>query len=137
MKCQCYFLSYVDNILVVCRGIQRNLLIYAFMSKYFFKSLWQRETHVSFFEIIAYEQYKFHEQTSKFLGGLGFNILIQKCFSEEWEQIYQFTLKSKTTEGNLTCHKFSLSVTWINSPVIFFYFFIFLIYETYSHLRGE
>ena len=44
--------------------------------------------------------YKFPWQTSKFLGGLGFNILIQKYFSEEWEQIYQFSLKSKTTEGN-------------------------------------
>ena len=29
-----------------------------------------------------------------------FNILIQKYFSEEWEQIYQFSLKSKTTGGN-------------------------------------
>ena len=36
-----------------------------------------------------------------FLGGLGFNILIHKYFSEEREQIYQFSLKSKTTEGNL------------------------------------
>ena len=35
-----------------------------------------------------------------FLGGHGFNILIRKYFSEEWEQIYQFSLKSKTTEGN-------------------------------------
>ena len=33
-----------------------------------------------------------------FLGGHGFNILIY--FSEEWEQIYEFSLKSKTTEGN-------------------------------------
>ena len=35
-----------------------------------------------------------------FLGGHGFNILIYKYFSEEWEQIYEFSLKSKTTEGN-------------------------------------
>ena len=35
-----------------------------------------------------------------FLGGRGFNILIHKYLSEEWEQIYQFCLKSKTTEGN-------------------------------------
>ena len=35
-----------------------------------------------------------------FLGGHGFNILIHKYFSEEWEQIYQFSLKSKTTEAN-------------------------------------
>ena len=42
---------------------------------------------------MAYEQYKF-------LGGHGFNILIQEYFSEKWEQIYQCTLKSKTTEDN-------------------------------------
>ena len=36
-----------------------------------------------------------------FLGGHGFIILIiLKYFSEEWEQIYQFSLKNKTTEGN-------------------------------------
>ena len=35
-----------------------------------------------------------------FLGGHGFNILIHKYFPEEWEQIYQFSLKSKWTEGN-------------------------------------
>ena len=27
-----------------------------------------------------------------FLGGHGFNILINKYFSQEWEQIYQFSL---------------------------------------------
>ena len=35
-----------------------------------------------------------------FLGGHGFNILIHKYFWEEWEQIYQFSLKNKLTEGN-------------------------------------
>ena len=34
------------------------------------------------------------------IGGHGFNILIHKQFSEEREQIYQFSLESKTTEGN-------------------------------------
>ena len=29
-----------------------------------------------------------------------FNILIRKYYLEEWEQIYQFSLKSKTTEVN-------------------------------------
>ena len=37
-----------------------------------------------------------------FLGGHGFDILVHKYFSEEWEQIYQFSLKSKRTEGNST-----------------------------------
>ena len=37
-----------------------------------------------------------------FLGGHGFNILIHKYYnvSEEREQIYQFSLKSKTAEAN-------------------------------------
>ena len=33
-----------------------------------------------------------------FLGGHGFDILIHKYFSEEWEQLYQFSLKRKTIE---------------------------------------
>ena len=36
--------SYVDDILVVCKCIQRTLLMFTFMSKCFFKSLWQRKT---------------------------------------------------------------------------------------------
>ena len=35
-----------------------------------------------------------------FLGGRDFNILIHYYFSEEQEQIYQFSLKNKTTEDN-------------------------------------
>ena len=35
-----------------------------------------------------------------FLGDRDFNILIYKYFAEEWEQIYQFSLKSKRREGN-------------------------------------
>ena len=35
-----------------------------------------------------------------FLGSHGFNILIHKYFSEEREYIYQFSFKSKRTEGN-------------------------------------
>ena len=49
MKCQFYFLSYVDDTLVVCRYIQIILLIFTFMRKIFLKLLRQRETQVSFF----------------------------------------------------------------------------------------
>ena len=58
MKCQFYFFSYVDDILVVCRCIQRNFLVFTFMSKYFFKSLWQRETYVSFFHKLDFKHRK-------------------------------------------------------------------------------
>ena len=45
-----------------------------------------------------------------------------------------FTAKQKWEFG---CHKFSLNFIGINSPINFCYFFIFLIYETYSHLSGK
>ena len=36
-----------------------------------------------------------------FLGGPGFNIFfVHKYFLGEWEQNYQFSFKSKTTEGH-------------------------------------
>ena len=69
MKCQFYFLSYVDDILVVCRCMERIFVVFNFISECFFKYSWQRETQVSFFflEIIAYEQYNFYQQTSEML----------------------------------------------------------------------
>ena len=57
-------------------------------------------------EITVHEKYNFHWQTSKFIEGHGFNILIQKYFLQEWEQIYQFSLKSKTMEGNSAATSF-------------------------------
>ena len=61
MKLHFHFLSYGDNILVVCRCIQRNFVMFTFMSKCFLKSLWKRETQVSFLrKIIASEQYNFN-----------------------------------------------------------------------------
>ena len=79
MKCQFYFLSYVDGILLICKCIQRNFLMLTFMGNFFLKSLWQKETQVNFFEE-QLEQLNFHQQTSAFLGGHGFNILIHKYF---------------------------------------------------------
>ena len=49
MKSQFYFLFYGDNIFIVCICIQRSFLIFTFMSKCFLKSLWQKESQVSFF----------------------------------------------------------------------------------------
>ena len=101
MKCHFYFLSYVDAILVVWRCIQRNFLMLTFMSKCFLKSLWQRETQLSiFWKIIAWTV-KFSLKTSMFLGRHGFNILIHKYFSEEWEQIDQFSLKRKKKQKTI------------------------------------
>ena len=48
--------------------------------------------------------------TSFFVRGHGFNILIQKYISEEWDQIFQFSLKCKTTETSSAESKFSLNL---------------------------
>ena len=57
-----------------------------------------------------------------FLGGHGFNILIYKYFSEECEQIYQFSLKSKTTEFQIYIfHKFYINKS-SNQFVLFLHF---------------
>ena len=58
------------------------------------------DTGQFFWEIIAWAIKFSLTQSSTFLGGRGFNILIHKYFSEEWGQISQFSQKSKTTEGN-------------------------------------
>ena len=49
MKYQFYFLYYVDDILVLQMYLNKFRKIY-FHEQIFFKSLWQMETHVSFFE---------------------------------------------------------------------------------------
>ena len=112
-KCQFYFLSYFD-ISFAGKCFQRNFLILTFMSKRFFKSLCQRERQVSFLRYntlwtVQFSLINLQVQTSKLLGGHSFNILIQKCFSEEWKQIYQYIIKSKTTEGNSA----AISFPWI------------------------
>ena len=83
--CWCYF---------SCLKIYSEKFFNAFISKCFLKSLWQRETQISFclfffWEIIA-STIKF-SKASMFLGGHGFNILIHDSFkysSEEWQKIY-------------------------------------------------
>ena len=69
------------------------------MSKCFLKSLWQRDVGQFSWEIIAWTV-KFSLTSTTFLGGCGFKMLIHKYFSEEWERIFQFSLKIKTTEDN-------------------------------------
>ena len=61
MEYQFRFLSYVDDILVVCRCIQINALIFTFMSlKCFLKSLCPKYRGQFFGKVIAYEYYSFH-----------------------------------------------------------------------------
>ena len=102
-------LSYVDATLVVCRCIQRN-----FYEQMFFEiSVAEAETNQFFWELIAWTV-KFSLENlhvSWRLWFLYFNhnykyYYIHKYFSEEWEKIYQFSLKSKTAEGNSTAKSF-------------------------------
>ena len=58
-----------------------------------------------------------------FFGGCGFNILIHKYFSEEWEQIYQASPKNKTTEGNSAAIYFPYILHESISQSIFFIFY--------------
>ena len=68
-----------------------------------------------------------------FLEGHGFSILIQKYVSEEREQIYQFSLRSKTTENNSVGISFAYYISYISIFVnSSFSWFVKL-----SHLHGE
>ena len=120
MKYQFYFLCYVDNISVVCRCIQRNISLFIFMRKCFFKSLWQREAQASSFlrsNSLWTAYTSFINKPPSFFWGHCFlaNILIQMYFSEEWEQIYQLSKHNNRSE--FSCHKFSSNLIWINSPI--------------------
>ena len=89
MKCQFSFLSHIDAILVFWRYIQIN-----FFSAYFYEQMLLEifvangDTAQQFLKKNSLNSYIF------------INNLILKYFSEEWEQIYQFSLQKKTIEGN-------------------------------------
>ena len=89
-----------------------------------------------FFNVYFPEQMLLKVFVAKGDTGCGFNILIQKYFSKEWEQMYQFSPEKQNNKKELSCHKFSLNCIWTKCPINF-YFFIFLVYETYIHLLGE
>ena len=50
---------------------------------------------VFFLKNNAYEQYKFHKQAFKLLGGLDFNILIQKFFQRNENRFINFCGKGR------------------------------------------
>ena len=68
--------------------------------------------------------------------GHGFNILIQKYFSEEWEQIYQCRLKAKQLKVIEVFFKLIESLNQFSNQYLL-YSLIFVVYEIYSHLREE
>ena len=107
MKCQFYFLSYVDDILVACICIKGNFVIFTFMNKRFSLILCGKEKDRWVFWEIAVDSTIFINKPLTFLEVHGFNNLIQKYFSEEQEKIYQCSIKSKTTEGNSAAINFA------------------------------
>ena len=85
--CWCYF-SFL-------KMYSEKFLMLAFVSKCFLNSFWQRETQLSIFWKIL-EQLHFHEQTSKFLVGHCFNILINFSFFQRNENRFiNLVLKAK------------------------------------------
>ena len=90
---------------------------------FFLKSFRPRKTQVRFLRKNSTEQFSFNQETFKFLGGHGFNILIQKYFQRNENTFISLVLKAKP---QFSCYKFFLNLLWIS----FDYFFIFLIYET-------
>ena len=137
MKRQFYFLSYTDDTLVVCRYIQKIFLIFTFifliftfMSKYFCKSLWQRETQVSFLEIIAYKQYNCLQV---FLEVIILIFWLKSIFQRNKNIFISLVLKAKQQKG-VHWDKLSLNVIWINSAINFFVF-ILPVYEADGHLH--
>ena len=81
--------------------LDKSFNIYFHVQMFFQIFVPNRDTDQFFREIVQfYKQWNFHEPTSMFVGGQGFNILILKYFSGEWEQFYEFSLKSKKPEGN-------------------------------------
>ena len=103
MKCQ-FYVSYVDDILVVFRYIQINFLIFIFTSKcFFFLQIFVAKGDTGQFFLKNSNLWTIQVSLTNLQVSWihGFNILIQKCFPEKWEQIYQFSLnKSKTTKWN-------------------------------------
>ena len=68
MKSELQVLSYVDDILVVCRCIQINAQTLTFNGlKCFFKSLCPSYKSQFFRKIMAYEEYNFHYKHASFL----------------------------------------------------------------------
>ena len=64
MKCQFYFLSYVFDILVVCKCDQGNIFNIYFHEQMFFQLFMEKgDTGQFLWEIIQfYKQYNFHKQ---------------------------------------------------------------------------
>ena len=74
-----------------------------------------------------------------FLGGHGFNILIHKCFQRDMNRFISLVFKVKQQKANqLPCMFFKFYIDqFFNQFLLFSHFLIFLVYETYTHSRGE
>ena len=122
MKCQFYFLSCVDAILVVCRCIQRNVSMVTYMSKCFMKPLWQKETQAHFLRNNSLTIYKFLLTNLHFLGGSGFNILNLRIFRRKYNRFISLVLKAK--QQKVIQLPYILSECYINKFSNQFLFFL-------------
>ena len=74
MKCQFYFLSYVDDSLVLRMFLEKYFDLSFARLRWVFFQIFESKLCMSFFfgKIVSYGQHNFHQQTFKFLGGHGF-----------------------------------------------------------------
>ena len=129
MKCQFYFLSYVDDFLVVCRCIQ--IILYQII----FVTFVAKGDKGQFFWEIIMSSTIFINKASSFLEVVVLIFSFKSIFQGNANRF--ISLVKENNRKEFSCHIFSLNFIWINSPINFCYFLIFLLYETYSHLLEE
>ena len=97
MQYQLYVLSYVDHVLIVSKFEIWNLkFLNMFMSKCFaFQIFWAKKNSGQILRNNSTEQFSFHWQTFKFLGGHNLNILIQRYFQRKENIFINLVLKAK------------------------------------------
>ena len=96
-----FYLSYVDDILVACRCIQRNFLMFSFMNKCFLKYLWQRETYVSIFEKkkMLTKSTVFINKPPSFLEVVDLIFSFKNIFQRNENRFISLVLKAKQQKG--------------------------------------
>ena len=136
MKCQFYFLSYVNAILVVWRSIQRNFLMLTFMSKCFLKYLWQSETQLSiFWQNNSLNSKIFISRPPCFLEVMVFNIYSNltfqfiRIFQRNENRFVSLVLKAKQQKPiQMPCSFLKFCINQSSKQLLLF--LIFRVYET-------
>ena len=130
MKCQFYFLSYVNAILVVWRSIQRNFLMLTFMSKCFLKYLWQSETQLSiFWQNNSLNSKIFISRPPCFLEVMVLIFQFIRIFQRNENRFVSLVLKAKQQKPiQMPCSFLKFCINQSSKQLLLF--LIFRVYET-------